>query len=669
LTRFLFRTIYFLSVDQTQHEFSAEIEERIEHLFAAIDELRNRLADGPARRELLDRVFRNTHNIKGSAAAIGLKRVSQIAHEFENLLVSVRSGRIILDGPTLDSFEEAAQMLLDNLMDRGRAVSPFELSQESPPLRLNSEGALNSLPAELLNSLTEEERWKLAAAVDEGANLFVVATSFDIHDFEEQFRHLQERLKSHGEIISSSPTIGPEQPTRINFRIVYVSKVDLLELRSKFDRPPDVVLNFVGAQERTGTSVMIASEPRANLIQVKLDDLDQLAASAHNLFVQTTSTLERTLSDKVGSEISKNLAESIESVRRNFMALEKEIIGLRMIPIGRTLQRAVRAGRAAARAAGKDIDFEVSGAKILMEKLMVNAISDPLIHLVRNAVDHGIESAAERVLLGKTKRGRVRIQVTSDGGQSIVTVSDDGRGVNPVSIARAAAELGIVTEGTTVDLQQSLRLIFRPGFSSAQSVSGVSGRGVGLDVVETTVEQAGGKVRVSSEVGAGTIFEIILPVSFGLLDSTVIRSENYRYCLETGLIRSGQQIEDRQIEVANEGQVLKIGNEAWPVLHLRALLGQPLSRSVSGDLLQLLLCEFRQQAPDYGKRIPKRLGLIVDAIEGSEEVLVRGLGSHGGRWRGVAGATELRNGGVALVLDLPRLIESKYSKKLAMGES
>jgi two-component system chemotaxis sensor kinase CheA len=651
-------------MDQTQQEFSAEIEERIEQLFTAIDALRKSMADPPARQELLDRVFRHTHSIKGSAAAIGLRRLSDIAHEFENLLGSVRSGQADFDESVLDSFEEKAQLLFDQLGSRDRRPVPGNESQVvNNPLASDTqpgdaESALNALPPELLKSLTHEEKENLLATLEEeGARLCVVTTSFGIDNFEQHFRRLQDRLKSLGVIVSSSPAVDAEDPHKINFRIVYVSQVDLSRLRSEFEALPEVSISFVGPQEQITPAIRVRSEPLSNLIPVKLNDLDQLAATAHKLFVETMKTLECAWEKVPSSEVLTEREESFSSIRAKFMALEAELIGLRMISVGRTLQRAARAGRAAARASGKHIDCEVVGADIQMDKQLVNAIGDPLIHLVRNSVDHGIEFVEERIRLGKNKRGLIRIEVTNDGGQTIATVSDDGRGVDPLVISRAAAKLGIIAADATLDLETSLRLMFRPGFSSAPSVSGTSGRGVGLDVVETVVEQSGGELRVSSEVNKGTIFEIRMPVSFALLNSTIVRSENNRYCLDAQLVSRSEEIEARQIQAEDSKLIWKNESESWPILNLRTLLGQPVSQPDSGSLLRLVFCEFPPQREDAKQTFPQRLGLIVDQVEGAEEVLVRGLGSHAGRWRGVAGATELRSGAVALVLDLPRLIQ------------
>jgi chemotaxis protein histidine kinase CheA len=186
----------------------------------------------------------------------------------------------------------------------------------------------------------------------------------------------------------------------------------------------------------------------------------------------------------------------------------------------------------------------------------------------------------------------IRIEVTNDGGQTIATVSDDGRGVDPLVISRAAAKLGIIAADTTLDLETSLRLMFRPGFSSAPSVSGTSGRGVGLDVVETVVEQAGGELRVSSEVNKGTIFEIRMPVSFALLNSTIVRSEDNHYCLDAQFVSRSKQIEARQIQAEDSHLIWKNESESWPVLYLRSLLGQQVREPDSDALLQLVCCQF-----------------------------------------------------------------------------
>ncbi len=333
------------------------------------------------------------------------------------------------------------------------------------------------------------------------------------------------------------------------------------------------------------------------------------------------------------------------------MGLENELINLRMVSLAPTLQRAMRMGRAAARSAGKEIDFEVAGKDLRVDKVLADALVDPFIHLIRNAVDHGIESANERVKLGKNGRGTIRIEAVSEGAQSRIRVIDDGRGIDPLVISKAAARLGIVSESSGLDFERSLRLIFRAGFTTLAAATDVSGRGVGLDVVETAVEQVGGELRVSSKPGAGTTFEIRLPVTFGLLSATVVVSRDSRYCipanqiLEIGAVREKRPTKDKRTK----------GDNARPI-DLSELLGRSSAKKHSRKIAQLITCRLAELEHQAEGKSRHDVLLIVDGVEGTEEVLVRSLGRHGGRWYGVAGAAELRDGTVALVLDLPRLL-------------
>jgi two-component system chemotaxis sensor kinase CheA len=336
------------------------------------------------------------------------------------------------------------------------------------------------------------------------------------------------------------------------------------------------------------------------------------------------------------------------------MGLENELINLRMVSLAPTLQRAMRVGRSAARSAGKEIDFEVAGKDLRVDKVLADALADPLIHLIRNAVDHGIEFANERVRLGKDRRGTIRIEAMSEGAQSRIRVIDDGCGIDPLVISKAAARLGIVSEPSELDFERSLRLIFRAGFTTLASATDVSGRGVGLDVVETAVEQVGGELRVSSKPGAGTTFEIRLPVTFGLLSATVVVSRGNRYCIPANQVLTSQTfrkkpMKDKQGKRTNRA-------DARPI-DLSELLGQSSAKKHSRKSAQLIACRLSESEQQANGDTLNQVTLIVDEVQGIEEVLVRSLGRHGGRWYGVAGATELRDGSVALVLDLPRLLD------------
>ena len=341
------------------------LEDQLKEITSALDDLRAHPADGPDTRKTLDSLFRRVHNLKAAAAADGLKDLSHAAHELENVLHSLRTGSSTLN-----------TQVLHELNEKSAAIS------ESLPL----------VPAEIWNSLHANEKHSLSQAVKEGANLFLIHTSFDVTDFDERFQKLKEMLSSSGELISVAP--GAEN-NKINFRIVYAG-----------DLPAEV-----------------------------------------------------TRFDKV----------TVAKLR------QRETLSLATV-----MQRAIRAGQSAANSLGKTIDFELRGEELMLEELLCDAVADPLVHLVRNAVDHGIEH--EGTIVIEAVRGEDTIQIN---------VSDDGRGIDPEMIATGK--------------------LFHPGFSTASEVSEISGRGVGLDVVKTSIEQLGGSITVTSQPGAGSTFQITLP--------------------------------------------------------------------------------------------------------------------------------------------------------------
>jgi two-component system chemotaxis sensor kinase CheA len=343
--------------------------------------------------------------------------------------------------------------------------------------------------------------------------LLVVATSFDIGNFDAQFFFLKEKLAELGEVISTSPAVDAQNHERINFRILYASDAKLQDIKAAVVNVADVEFKELAsgtsqaprAHEQSSSGLLSPRfTPRSlaslsNFVRTDLDQLDQLISSTHELLRNTTNALDLALSAQKQTAPARRVLQKLNSqIRSSFLGVEDQLINLRMVSLAPTLQRAVRAGRAAARLAVREIDFEVVGGDLQLDKLLADAIANPLIQLVRNAVDHGIESPEERLQAGKRRRGTVRIEVLSEGSQSRVRVVDDGRGIDPVRVSEAATRLGILRDAS-LDIERSMRLIFRPGFTTVDSPSDVSGRGVGLDVVETAVEQVGGELRVSSE--------------------------------------------------------------------------------------------------------------------------------------------------------------------------
>jgi two-component system, chemotaxis family, sensor kinase CheA len=643
-------------VDQTQREFLVEIEELVEQIFVDLDELRAARADRNRQRQLIDRVFRRVHSVKGLSAAVGLEVVSHIAHEFENLLDAARAGRIVLDDEVLDLCERATDALSESLsLAASGVVEParrtlfdqLQAATQSDKQLPTPKRSLQKLPSGMADTLNETEKQRLARQIEQGSAVFMVSASFDVSNFDEEFSRLKEKLSASGEVISTSPAVDEEHPEKINFRLVYAGTSDVPDLPADGGSSEVAFEQILGADEamsqNTSPAASVAS--LSNFVRTDLDKLDRLISSTHELFRTTANAFAVALSQKeVTARARDELGKLDQQIRSAFLGVEDELINLRMVSLGPTLQRAARAGRAAARQSAKEVDFQITGADLHLDKLLADAIADPLIHLVRNALDHGIETVEERARAGKNVRGTIRIEAFSEGGQSRVRVTDDGRGIDPRLISEAAKNLGIAEADSTLDFERCLRLIFRPGFTTVDSVSDLSGRGVGLDVVETAVEQVGGGLRVSSKPGLGSTFEIRLPVTFGLLTATVVVSDGNRYCVAAS-------------------QVVNGGERAGPSGNVReASLRQLLSHepaSDSNESSKFIQVRFSEDGADANGNQHEQVRVMVDEVLGNEEVLVRNLGRHAGRWYGVAGATELRDGSVALVLDLPRLLSSK----------
>lgn len=684
-------TIYHSPMDQLLHEFLAEAEDSIETLFRDIQSLREQQGEGRARRELTRRIFRRVHTLKGTAAAAGLDVASQIAHEFETLLDGVQQGRVSLNESVLDSFGDAAHALLQALGAAARGETtglPLPLLEnlrrlaqssddEQHPLHHPTTPTAALLPEDIARALSQAEMQRLRETEAEGQRLFFINISFDLETFDQRFRELSEALGHSGELIQTLPGMEESAPGTIDFRLLYTSRtsaeelralaspfgnVSVEELRLKAASPDEegVGPSDEGLTLNSGAAETIA--PLATQVRVELGKLDELISAAHELLTETMAAFAQVLEDSVARDERSRVEARALHIQRRFIELEEQLIGLRRVPLAQTLERVARGGRLAARAVGKQVACETAGGEVRLDKTLVEAISDPLLHLVRNAVDHGIETPAERTSAGKSESGAVRLEALMRGDRVVLKVTDDGRGIDLESVARAAVERGIIEAGRSVTREQALRLIFRPGFSTAAVVSKMSGRGVGLDVVERAVEQIGGEMHVWSETGQGTTFEMIVPVALALLSALVVTSADFSYCVDARRIGEVCLIAAEDIRREGNRELIDWRGMSLPLVRLRQLLGQPPAADESAGSWPVIIVSAAENGTqkEPGEQERARVAVLVDGCdEGRAEVLVRRLGTHGVRWTGVNGAAELSDGtALALVLDLPRLLEA-----------
>jgi len=653
-----------------QDQFIADAREMVEKLYRDLEQLRSARTHGRQRRELAARLFRRVHTLKGSAGSLGLMFVSEIAHEFEGVLDGIRLGRIEITDAVLDAFEDGVDAI-------ARALESTPTAEPHPGAaavirRLSALAAQSqrqgtiattlraALPPEIANSLSEYDLQHAREAIREGARLFIVSAGFSIETFDQNFRELTKLLGQSGEVISTGPG-APPTADEINFRLLYAAELvssDLLRQSDSLGRIEitEIEVEPSAAGVKVTPEAFAAAAPPADAgetVRVELRQLDELISAASELSRFTTSSL-LSLSAPANQQAFDHATRHL---RRRFIELEERLIKLRLVPVGEVLARAAaRGGRMAARRLGKEVEFEIAGGEVGIDKSLADTIADPLLHLVRNAVTHGIESPEERQAAGKSPTGSVKLAAFNEGSRIHLSVTDDGRGIDWDRIVAAAAAHGIADGALDLSMDQCLRLIFRPGFSTAQDVSELAGRGIGLDVVDRAMEQAGGEVRVATEPGAGTTFAMIMPSTLALVQCLLVQSGDQLYAIESaGLDENEVQPFSQSGSLDNDGRVDWKG-ESLPLLHLSTLLGQHDGSNRAGTMIVW-------EAPGDGAGAQpdgsNRYALVVDSIRGHQETLVRSLGRNAARWAGVCGAAELFDGNVALVIDLEELIRGQ----------
>ena len=661
-------------MDQEQNQFIADAREIVERLDRDLEQLRPVRARGPQRRELAARIFRHVHTLKGSAGSLDLQSVSLVAHEFEGVLDGVRLGRIEITEDVLDAFEDASGAIA-----RALAAGPSEpgepgtdavverlhaLAKQSKQQGTIASGLRSALPTEVARALSEYDLQHAREAIREGAKLFIVSAGLALESFDLQFRELSKLLGQSGEIIATVPG-EPANAEEINFRLLYAAELvsnETLRRASALGRIEleELKIEPSAAGENFSPDIPASIAPpplsvEKATVRVGLDELELLISETSELFRETTNALE-----SLSSPANKPAVDIAGArLRRTFVELEERLIKLRLVPCAEVFERtATRAGQTAARQLRKQVEFEIEGRNVGIEKSLADAIAEPLLHLVRNAVSHGIESPDARIAAGKSAIGKVKLAAFNEGSHIHITVTDDGRGIDLERIANSATEAGIAGSGDGLSMDQCLRLIFRPGFSTASEVSELSGRGIGLDIVDRAMEQAGGQVRVATEAGAGTTFVMILPAVLALLDCVLVRSDDQFYGIRSARVADHRSLDAPELKKITSTNTIDWNGQEMPVLSLRSLLSQADDEEDGQRGRDLIVWQADTNRPARSRGIGQ-FALIVDSVCGKQETLVRGLGRHATRWPGVSGAAELLDGNVALVLDVEHLIEAQ----------
>ncbi len=588
-------------------DFLAEAEEMLEGL----DTFFVQLEANPEDRTLLNEIFRTAHSIKGSAGFIGLTRVVDVAHHAENVLNQLRQGQMRADPVVIDIILESMDAL-KLLIQEVKTGKPEEIDIESLNQKLD-----------LLLQWGEDVQTESVASHG-------VASEGTETSGESESQELQEFLVEDAEESSEAP---PAPATRAS--------------------PAPAARGEVvpSAAPEAGGAPVPAGEGDQT-IRVETSRLDNVMNLVGEL-VLGRNRLVKLSSEHAGEEDPerqmKEISEAVAQLSRVTTDLQLAVIKTRMQPIRKVLGKFPRMVRDLSRKMGKEVRLELSGEETELDKSVIEEIGDPLVHIIRNAIDHGLEDPEERVRSGKPAEGVVRISAYQEGNSIVIEVSDDGKGIDVARVRDKAVERKLIQPADAERMSETelVNLIFLPGFSTAEKVTDVSGRGVGMDVVRTNINKINGSVDIRTAMGAGSTFVIRLPLTIAIIQALMVTIGSEVYAIPLQSVVETVKITREDIRTLSGSDVLNLRNQVLPLLRLRDEFKTP-----PGDQDDTRKCYV--VVVQLGSRL---LGLIVDRLPYQEEVVIKSMGSLLSGIRGMAGATITGDGKVVLILDVGEILQ------------
>jgi two-component system chemotaxis sensor kinase CheA len=692
-------------------EFIAEAQETIEAIDRELSRLDDGIPAREPDPEVLNAVFRAAHTLKGLASMFGVERMARLAHALEDVLDALRMGRRPLDAATLEPVLAAPALFSRIIKEEAAGAPPAtaeaadqlaaRLLRPPPPAAARlpdaPDDAADGLDPAMLAVLTEYEEHRLRANLARGLALWRVRAAFDLASFDTGLDALKQRLKRLGEVIATLPSGESSDPNGIGFDVLVGTAASEHELRAAAGPEVDVAL----APRRTAPLVApisdpppfaahappdlspfpapagsvgrrsprdpaLPSEPPATTgalaeleqslrsvsqaVRVDIRKLDRLMNVVGELVLVKTSLLklaERLRSGEESGTLALELHRESRTLDRKLHDLQDGILEVRMVPLGQIFDKLARMVRKLTRELGKEVEFQVKGADVELDKLIVEELSDPLMHLIRNALDHAIEPPDRRLAQGKSRAGHITLSAAQKGSHVQITVEDDGAGIDEARVREVAVERGLLGAEAVAQLarREALNLIFLPGFSTARQVTALSGRGVGMDVVKNNIANLSGIIDLQTEVGRGTRFDVTLPVTLAIVRALVVEATGRTYAVPLNSVLEIVTVEPTELRTIEGREVLSLRGATLPLVRLSTFFGlgaPPRDRPTFVVVVGLA---------------QERLGVAVDGLVGQQDVVVKPLGKALQGVRGIAGATDLGNRRTVLVLDVGAIME------------
>lgn len=568
-----------------------------DELISSLDNNLVKLESNPEDPDLLNEIFRAAHTIKGTSGFLGFDEVTSLTHRMEDILNKLRKNELAVSPEIMDVLLESLdvlKILLDNVRE-GRsnenvdiqiAISHLEDAMEAGGARSDDPGAGNQ-PVEP-SALTQPEE-------DSPAEELTVAAS--------------------AESALSVSTVAAQPKTPV-----------------------------ATSRKKPGSSLKQAKE---QTIRVDVERLDSLMNLMGELVLSRNSLMQvnnEVSIEHEGTPAAEHLNRSANSVSYITTELQMAIMRMRMLPVGKVFGKFPRLIRDLTRESGKQIDLEIIGEETELDKSVIEEIGDPLMHCIRNCCDHGIELPDDRIAVGKPPRGTVKLIASQEGSNIVIKVVDDGHGLDVTRIRQKAVERGLVSETEAERMPDSevFRFIFEAGFSTAKKITGVSGRGVGMDVLRTNIEKLNGMIDLESKLGQGTSVIIKLPLTLAIVQGLLVESDKEVFILPMSSVIETVKTKQSSIFYVNQRPVLRLRGEIIPVINLNDILEESARGFIMSEKQYIVVVGLAE----------KKLGINVDRFLGQEEVVIKSLGQHLGATQGISGATILGDGRIRLIVDL-----------------
>lgn len=643
------------------------VEESKEHLQDMNDILLS-LEKDTENEKLLNEIFRISHTLKGMAGTMGFNNMANLTHDMEDVLQAIRSDEISINTNIVDILFKC----LDALEISVDYVSENEEEDDNEHLELIEE--LKKILNKDEELKDKEKKYKkpkkydqyIANAVKEarekGLNPYDISIKLNDNCMLKSARAfiIFNTVENFSEIIYSNPSVEDieDEKFELEFSLVIITKYEKNKVKEE-------ILNISEIDEVNVEDIEISKDNKKNIkkkkdkknvkklttnngkkanrvgktVRVDIDRLDTLMNLVSELIIIKTR-----MEDMSGTTSKEDMNEAIEYLERITTNLHDAVMKVRMVPIERVFNRFPRMVRDLSKELNKEINLEMSGEETEVDRTVIDEIGDPLIHLIRNSIDHGIEHPDERTEIGKDRVGTVKLKAYPDGNNVVVEVEDDGGGIDEGVIKKKAIEKELITEAEAEKLNKNelIQLLFKAGFSTSDTVSDVSGRGVGLDVVKSKIEAINGSIEIETNKGKGTCFIIRIPLTLAIIQALLVKLGKEIYAIPLSSISEITSIDRDEIRKIQDEEIILYRDKTLPIVRLNRLMG--IKESEMDELTVVVV-----------KKGDRQAGLIVNDLIGQQEIVIKPLGRFLSNIKYLAGATILGNGKISLILDVNTL--------------